>query len=1047
MVNKKIVVGFCLFISLKILGMNEGNNSGLQISNAIKKKHSELTQNKMKQNSVPVVQSKDEGILYVVNFGKSFNFPNSIGNNYSNDKKIDNSSTPITTYNPDIIYFPNVAPTYENQHKYGASRGCYRERVLEKDSKSESEYLKQDSMFLYGMGKVSTVLSIEKEIEKIVSEKIEIKKFLVKQELIPYKKFKKIAYMEQQCRKEKYKSKVERLQKESEKAKKEFEIDRQNNNFSSESSRRRYIDAEVKLGLAKYELEIVRSYIKDALVEDIVKIYKYNKNFSVIEGRRIELVNEEMETRQTGLKDPKGFSELDLREQEYKIAFLKNKKEELDIDIQRGKKIRREALKSNDEVAFWEQRVAGFEADKRVFESQIKEAKEIYERKKREKKLQLQDLSDKEIEKESISKKIAIDFGENTVEVSIEEIKEISHDQIKQLTENQNYKDKISKHHEMVDVKSKTQISYDLFQCPDKEKVIEQRRISIKKVLNGEDKLRAQKHKLPKELEQVLSKKGYDLKHIQNCYGNEFQQTLNKEAIDLGGQIILQDFEGEGKDQFDALKDLALDFVYTGSCYNAIGQEIRATQCLNCGWIAKGILQGFDDKALEINQTLGKFVDQPFDTTCEMVSERALGYAYMGAFLGGVLTDMADYTACSMVAKSPFLTVASHIPIVGESIGAIQNFAKERSDEKIVNFIDTACETYKSAKNYIKETPGQELLRKGTKFTLDIVCTRQVRGFAGNFFKKASPQFLKLFKVLKEGGKISGAEGINTPIVKNIIDTTRYAQRNARKIAKKTKALAKTKDNTNKYLKRHAKKQAKKTVAKNAKKVANKSKSTTKNIAKKVDNKTRKKHHNVKGARNTLPARGRFKRVINRWTEGFSEKQALEILKKTGKEVKIKEGDFLELLKKEGFQGDSIKFSSKFFKHIFGVDCKKVEYTSGGIRTIKTGGHYLKNKFVRLKNPIERVGGFIKGKMYNVCGKGKTKEIPKSMFENLKAMEIAEKTKESFGRISEKFKYFEFDERAGKYVFYTITDCGVTLRNVMDKFGNLITSFPVEPLL
>jgi len=184
-----------------------------------------------------------------------------------------------------------------------------------------------------------------------------------------------------------------------------------------------------------------------------------------------------------------------------------------------------------------------------------------------------------------------------------------------------------------------------------------------------------------------------------------------------------------------------------------------------------------------------------------------------------------------------------------------------------------------------------------------------------------------------------------------------------------------------------------------------------------------------------LPVRGRLERYLGKAYKGFSRKQALEMMRITGENVKVAD-EIIRQLKDAGLVGDNIKFSVKYWRHSFGLQYYIEKYTCGAIRYSKGGGH-TNPKMLKLVNVIKK-NGFIDGKIRNMK-KGKFKFTPKTAYLEGNYEKLGRKIKASFKNIKDVKK-----SRNGNIVFETITDCGLRLRNVIDKFGNLISTFPID---
>jgi len=352
------------------------------------------------------------------------------------------------------------------------------------------------------------------------------------------------------------------------------------------------------------------------------------------------------------------------------------------------------------------------------------------------------------------------------------------------------------------------------------------------------------------------------------------------------------------------------------------------------------------------------------------------------------------------VANDLHLKALSCIPIIGEPIKKIQDFAQKRSDQSQNKLYGKFSTAYEGVKKHIQETPTRDLIRQGTGLVAEMVIKRSARGKATRFIMKyASPEVIKVLKTIRVLGKDVFLKPSDAAKVSIVDGAAKYIKKRADELVKKNR----------------------KRVAKEARRLKNLKKNTE--IA-------------IKQSRNTLPVKGTFKRWLKKVYKGFSEKQARDILNKVGDKVKIDpKGALGKFLSEKNLNISNIKFSTNYFQHIFGVEFKITEYTCGAIRAIKKGGHWMPNKWLKLKN-IVKTDKFVKGCINNIKD-GKYSQTPKTIFK-WGPLQIVKKIKESFKKIKKVEK-----SGTSRIAIHTITDDGVEIRNIIDQGGNLITSYPI----
>lgn len=183
---------------------------------------------------------------------------------------------------------------------------------------------------------------------------------------------------------------------------------------------------------------------------------------------------------------------------------------------------------------------------------------------------------------------------------------------------------------------------------------------------------------------------------------------------------------------------------------------------------------------------------------------------------------------------------------------------------------------------------------------------------------------------------------------------------------------------------------------------------------------------------------GRVVREVRRYCVGFTELQAVQLMKKTGGKVLIQGKDNLDLLEAGRFFCKEIKFSVEYFKHFFGQERRLLQYSSGAMRTVKSGGHWSGNKFLKLKNIVlETRDKAIDAVIRTAKKSGRIKlNFRKTTTPISWSIDTAvEKIMSSFHSIE------KVEQNGGRFAIICLTDCGVRMKHITSLTGDLIATF------
>ena len=992
MMVKRVILGL-IFISLHIVGMNDDRKPIDNSNSTFFFNPPEGTILSKDETSQVFNYGNMSSARYLFNYGELYN-------NMNNNNGV---------YNQVLMH--NISPVAsQNRFNYRYKS----ENVSVSDCLNKSKSIDFSSI----------------NLEQYISKQVESQKALAQKSLISYKQFKRLTWIEREAKIGEYSLLIERLQKTSNDLYSNIllsnnEPDCTSSSYVTENEKQnqikemyeKYVKVQVDLALAQHKLGLLRSYAETMILDEIIEAHEKGcrENNPELKRPRIYLFNQELARRSLCLEKPLEFMDASLKEQKKQIGLLEKQEELLEkklmlLKTEREKSIKvycetsrlriRKRQERREKLAKKEKRVAIVEADKRVVRERIKHAYKLFDRKKEleeEEKILFKEMDElhaleaeeelrllKELEVKT-NGKLSLVLGDNTtLTIPLDEIKATSYETTKILAMDEEYGlgNYVSDKEVVREIDNEgLQTSQSLLCYKNKEKVFDARKSAIQKDLANKNSFRAATYEVSEKLEKAFDKKGYSISHMREFQGNELQHVVNQELINIGENALVWSYEGEGKEQLDAWKDLTLDFVYTGSCLNAAGYETRATSFADFCWTALDYGQAAIEGTVEGVQNVTEMIVHPIDTAKGM----ARGVVYMGAFLGDLIVDGVDIMASKNISESHLLGF-EYIPEVHSLMEQMRHVAKCRYKEKTDELINKACGVYGSAKKYLEETPTRDLIRKGTAFGVEMLITRGACKNAGRFFSKIGPKAAKALNNINKGKDVvlAGVEGMNIPVVHNTIETVKCVSRNTNEFAKQL---------------------AKKTVG--------------------VTDKTKRVFV------------GKFERVLRKTYKGFTKLQARRIMEISGKRFVIKSKKTVDALKAVGFSGDSFKFSANYWQHVFGIEHKLVKYSSGVMRTIKGGGHHIGNKALRLKNIFFRPNQVIEGTIKNIRRSGIPFNTPKTLYpQSWSYDKIAAKIVDSFKNIT------KIEKSRGLIAVYTKTDCGVKILNIVDRSGKLISSYP-----
>ena len=583
---------------------------------------------------------------------------------------------------------------------------------------------------------------------------------------------------------------------------------------------------------------------------------------------------------------------------------------------------------------------------------------------------------------------IKVQDGEITTEVSLNEILKRSEEDIKVLlasgacNSGVSYTERdLESVDEILIEDLQGQISYS-----NKEEIQEKRRAAMQQVIENGNTYITENYELSPGLIRLLEEKNIDLSQFETCTGNPFQQVLHQESLEVaeGATIILS---SSGED-VTALQDLALDFAQTSSQLNAVGSQIEAIQLLDWCWTALDYGKAVGEGVAEGVINSANMVLHPIDT----IKGMAKGTAVLGAYLGRLI-----YHTASMAKARLDMDILEGFKDQGSASAKLFLEAQEQFEQKKQMLSTVAKGAYEGVSNYVKNTPPREIVKQGVAFGIEMILWHKAGKSAEKFLKKVGPSFMEYTRKVKEvfnrgeeaGIAIAGPAGMDIPVFTDAIETLNYLYEESRAVAGRARGAV------NSVCERAAGTQ-------------------------------------------TGQRLGRVSRQVRKYCVGFTDLQAIELMKKTGGKFVIESESIIEQLRNFGFTGNEIKYSVEYFKHFFGQIRKDVLYSSGAIRTVKSGGHHAGNPFLKIKNWLVRSDQVMEASIRTARYRsGEIVNALKTLTPNYWSVEkTAMKIHGSFKNILK-----IYSKKTNTINIICSTDCGIKIEHVINLVGDSITTF------
>lgn len=608
---------------------------------------------------------------------------------------------------------------------------------------------------------------------------------------------------------------------------------------------------------------------------------------------------------------------------------------------------------------------------------------------------------------------------------------------------------------------------------------IEERILAAQRDIQNGNTLSTKTNFLNENFERALLERGEDTKNFTKVTGTESQHVTHKQILQTG--TIIAESNVLDKD----IKNLGLDFVSTANAYNATGNVIKANGFVDfCNCIVDASIKSTEAVGIGLikgSMALDHAMQHPIDTF-------VINPIYLGAKIIEINNEILS--TLGSVAGNGIITSLSleqfkDTPLIGDTLNNIGERSKVALVEKIETNALKLSNFYKASAEALSEKTPYDYIEMGTQLTFEVLALRKVCGNLGQFFSAKSTEIGNIANKFEKTGEALNAietrpgtrmasniiemmedkNGVFQPVPQNFAEGI--------EITPKTSNLPKSFINTNLPGPVESFPEQLKLPKPNPSiyfpdeglpdevKLPN----PTENIPETDDGppkplklpkptepdnglpeeKIVKPSKLVKGTRCTIPPTRKMKKgYIKKYYKGFTEAQAVELLKKSGEIVEIKDVEIIKgeplskFLKENGYKGGSqAKFNTKHFKHIYGEEYNIREFKCGAIRVAKAGGHLI-GKHMKLENIKVQENGSIEAIVPNIDNKGKYDETQKTFFpQELTPAQINEKIRESFGNIVEFGKDGDFE-------FTGITKCGLKILSTTDENGNLITSYIVN---
>jgi hypothetical protein len=240
-----------------------------------------------------------------------------------------------------------------------------------------------------------------------------------------------------------------------------------------------------------------------------------------------------------------------------------------------------------------------------------------------------------------------------------------------------------------------------------------EKRIKAIKTIEHDQSVQTQTFSLSENAKNDLQAFNHSTKLYRECTGNQLQQVLHSEFVD----IINQAAELLHQKNMPYLKPLLFDFTSAGIGFNNNGNMVKASKLADFCWATLEYGKAIGEGAWQGTVNTAQIVLHPIDSAQGIIQ----GTCTLAYHLAKVLYEVAE-------------------------LNVIVALDEKKGIQKINSFTKKIIAVEKAIEDKLNSTPSTTLVKEGTAFATEWILAGKVLGSASKFFKEVKKCSVEIAK-------------------------------------------------------------------------------------------------------------------------------------------------------------------------------------------------------------------------------------------------------------------------------------------------------------